>query len=61
MVAAQRDGRTTYVQGVVGEFEIGNTAKENRQLDFVNFFSVEKTSVYFADIETEPGKSTLAT
>jgi hypothetical protein len=45
----------------VVEVEKGNTAKEDRQPDFVNFFSSEKTRKYFADIETEPDKLTLAT
>jgi hypothetical protein len=38
----------------VGEVEKGNTAKEDMQPDFVNFFSTEKTSKYFADIISNP-------
>jgi hypothetical protein len=48
-------------EGLVGEVEKGNTAKEDRQPDHVNLFSSEKTRKYFEDIETEPDKLTSAT
>jgi hypothetical protein len=48
-------------EGLVGEVEKGNTAKEDRQPDPVNFFSSEKTRKYFEDIETEPDKLMFAT